>query len=255
MDKAPQYLISKNNDSLQISYEDYIVLMEKAEEARRIRATRDEVLAALEAFLNGHSATAAETAKHDATAGSTASATEPLKGGESRKSAETIEATSPPAAKPVAAEESAELKARLNPSNIEAPPIKDDIAEHFNRLDESGRLLNVFRQYYACLNDSCGSTVRVTMKDGICSLWNYDEWEEFAVVDIFKGNLRFGVDSCYAADLSPLNLCEVPLLLSRRRNLVCVQVDDLNTTMLDILAKAFKEVGLAASQEEAKHER
>ena len=93
--------------------------------------------------------------------------------------------------------------------------------------------------------------MRVTLKDGICSLWNYDEWEEFAFVDIFEGNLRFAVDPRYTEALSALRICEVPQLLSRRRKVVCVQVDDLNTTLLAILVKAFDEVGLAASQEKA----
>ena len=115
-----------------------------------------------------------------------------------------------------------------------------------NNVDESGRLLNVFRQYYTCLNDSCGSPVRVTMKDGICSLWNYDEWEEFAFVDIFEGNLRFAVDPRYTDELAALRLCEVPRLLSSRHNLVSVQMDDLNNTMLKVLTKAFSEVGMKA---------
>jgi hypothetical protein len=254
MDTSPQYLISKDNDSLQISYEEYIALMEKAEEAKRIFATRDEVLAALQAFLNGHSATAAEMKKHDAAVSSAPFEAETPKDGENKKSAESVEASATPSVKPVATEAPAQIKARVNSSNVEVPPIKEEIAEHFNKLDESGRLLSVFRQYYTCLNDSCGSTVRVTMKDGFCSLWNYDEWEEFAFVDIFEGNLRFGVDPRYTDALSSLNICEVPLLLSRRRNLVCVQVDDLNNTMLDILVKAFEEVGQTASQGEAKHE-
>ena len=88
--------------------------------------------------------------------------------------------------------------------------------------------------------------VRVTMKDGFCSLWNYDEWEEFAYVDIFEGQLRIAVDPRYTDALSSLNLCEVPRLLSSRHNLICVQVDDLNNTVLQVLVKAFEEVGLTA---------
>lgn len=255
MDKAHQYLISKDNDSLQLSYEAYKVLMEKAEEAKRIRTTKDEVLAALEAFLSGHSATAAEIKKSNPMAGSASNAAAILQDGGRMESEEPYNPSPTAEAAPVEAEAPAEIKARVKPSKVEVPPIKEEIAEHFNRLDESGRLLNVFRQYYTCLNDSCGSTVRVTMKDGFCSLWNYDEWEEFAFVDIFEGTLRFGVDPRYAEALSTLNICEVPLLLSRRRHLVCVQVDDLNTTMLNVLAKAFEEVALVASQKETKHER
>ena len=65
MDKAAQYLISKDSNSLQISYEDYMVLMEKAEEARRIRSVRDEVLTALEAFLDGRSEPVVETKQNE----------------------------------------------------------------------------------------------------------------------------------------------------------------------------------------------
>jgi hypothetical protein len=243
MDMAAQYLISKDSDSLQLTFEQYTALMEKAEEAKRIFTTRDEVLAALEAFREGRSAPAVQTKKNDAKTGSTSGVTETSEGGKPRESAEQIAAP----AKPAAAEVPADIKERVKPSGSEVPPIKQEIAEHFNRLDESGRLLNVFRQYYTCLNDACGSTVRVTMKDGFCSLWNYDEWEEFAFVDIFEDNLRFGVDPRYTDALSALNLCEVPLLLSRRRKLVCVQVGDLNNTVLSILTQAFEEVGLTAS--------
>jgi len=130
---------------------------------------------------------------------------------------------------------------------IEIPPIKKDIAAHFNKVDESGRLFNVFKQYYACLNDTCGGTVRVTMKDGFCSLWNYDEWEEFAFVDMFEGQLRVSIDPRYKDALGSFEFCDVPRLLSSRRKLICVKVDDLNNTMLEVLVKAFEEVGMTAS--------
>jgi hypothetical protein len=250
MDESSQYLISKDNNSLQITYEEYVVLMEKAAEAKRIRTIKEEVLAALEAFLDGHSDSESDPKKSETQASSQACPAETLEG-ENKESAEPAEVSVTPAAEPVAAEAPAEGNARAKSSDIEVPPIKEEIAEHFNTFDESGRLLNVFRQYYTCLNDSCGSTVRVTMKDGICSLWNYDEWEEFAFVDIFEGDLRFSVNPRYTDALSALSTCEVPYLLSRNRKLICVQVGDLNTTMLNILIKAFKEVGLAANQEKA----
>ncbi|MEA2068642.1 MAG: hypothetical protein U9P12_05525, partial [Verrucomicrobiota bacterium] len=66
-------------------------------------------------------------------------------------------------------------------------------------------------------------------------------------VDIFEGYLRVALDPRYTDELKSLKFCEVPRLLSSRRSLVCVQVDDLSNTMLDVLVKAFKEVGLAAS--------
>ncbi len=126
----------------------------------------------------------------------------------------------------------------------EVPPIKQGIIDHFNKLDESGRLFNVFKQYYTYLNEMCGGTVRVTMKDGFCSFWNYDEWEEFAFVDIFEGQLRVAVDPSYTDALKSLSLCEVPRLISNRRNVICVQIGDLNNVVLDVLAKAFSEVGM-----------
>ena len=126
----------------------------------------------------------------------------------------------------------------------EVPPIKNEIAEHFNKFDDSGRLFSVFKQYYTCLNEECGGTVRVTMKDGFCSLWNYDEWEEFAFVDVFEGLLRISIDPRYTDALKSLCLCEAPRLISSRRNVICVQVDDLNNTALNVLTKAFSEVGM-----------
>lgn len=247
MDKAVQYLISKDNGKLQIPYEEYIVLMEKEKEAKQIRKSMDEVLATLEDYLRGNSQKGAGEQIKDQEESSSSDVVEPVEAEDVNHTAETIQPAVTPEANPGAAEKPAAAKVRDNSANIEVPPIKKEIEEHFNKLDESGRLLNVFRQYYTCLNDTCGSTVRVTMKDGFCSLWNYDEWEEFAFVDIFEGNLRFAVDPRYIDALSSLDMCEVARLLSSRRNLVCVQLGDLNSTMLGILAKAFEEVGLTAS--------
>lgn len=129
----------------------------------------------------------------------------------------------------------------------EIPPIKKDIAEHFNKADHSGRLFNVFKQYYTFLNEACGGTVRVTLKDGFCSLWNYNEWEEFAFVDIFEGSLRISINPRYTDELKSMNLCEVPRLLANRLNLICLRVDDLSNRVLDVLARAFSEVGLQAT--------
>ncbi len=243
MDKAVQYLISKDNGNLQIPYEEYIVLMEKAEEAKRIRKGKDEVLANLEVFLNRSSRVTAEEPTNENKESAALDVVETVETEEMKETGETIKAET----KPVAGENPVAPKSRIKSSNVEVPPIKQEITEHFNKLGESSRLLNVFREYYTCLNDTCGSTVRVTLKDGFCSLWNYDEWEEFAFVDVFEGNLRFSVDPRYTDALSALSICEVPRLLSSRRNLVCVQVGDLNTTMLNILIKAFDEVGKTTS--------
>jgi len=252
MDKAAQYLISKDNGKLQIAYKDYLVLMEKAEEAERIRTVKDAVLADLEAALNGVTTVNAEVKIDEHKESATSVVETSVEAEETKAPAEPVKTepvkTEPvPVTKPVAVENPAASNNRVQSSNVEVPPIKKEIEDHFNKLDESGRLLNVFRQYYTCLNDTCGSPVRVTMKDGFCSLWNYDEWEEFAFVDIYEGNLRFAVDPRYTDALSALSICEVPRLLSSRHNLICVQVGDLNNTMLNVLAKAFEEVGISAN--------
>ena len=246
MDKAAQYLISKDNGKLQIPYEEYITLTEKAEEAKRIAAVREKVLSNLEGFLNRSPVVGAAAHTNDKKESAVSDAVEPVEAEEMKEAVETPKTDATPAAETDTTEKPAAVNARVKSADIEVPPMKKEIAEHFNKLDESGRLLNVFRQYYTCLNDTCGSTVRVTMKDGFCSLWNYDEWEEFAFVDIFEGNLRFSVDPRYTDALSALNICEVPRLLSSRHKLVCVQMDDLNTTMLNVLAKAFEEVSITA---------
>lgn len=243
MDRAAQYLISKDNGKLQIPYVEYMDLMEKAEVAQRICQVRDDVLANLEAFLDGDVATVTNgKSEHKKKSESVAEQVVDVEVKDVP-----VANDKAPSQKPDSTEKTTVANPRAKAANAEVPPIKKEIAEHFNKLDESGRLLNVFRQYYTCLNDTCGGTVRVTMKDGFCSLWNYDEWEEFAFVDIFEGNLRFAVGPRYTDALESLSLCEVPRLLSSRRSLVCVQVDDLNNTMLNVLATAFEEVGTAAS--------
>ena len=244
MNGKSQYLISKDNGKLQIPYAEYVSLMEKIDEIRRIQRVKSEVLANLVNYLKGQPA---------AKASPNSAEPKPAK----------VEASTPapkpePAtpAKPVAQETAASSAAKAQEetaapartkANVEIPPIKKEIAAHFNAQDESGRLFNVFKQYYTCLNEACGGTVRVTMKDGVFSLWNYDEWEEFAFVDIFEGELRFALDQRYTDELSSLNFCEGSRLLSSRRNLLSIQVGDLNKTMLKVLAKAFKEVGHAMS--------
>ena len=248
MSDLKKCLISKDNGKLQIPYEDYAKLVAKAKQGREMRETRDRVLAMLSGFLGGESKAAEAIAKVEAAKAAAPVAPKAvekvaLEFGASEKNPVAAHApTATPAGEPKQVS-----KARKVSNDIDVPPIKKDIVDHFNKLDDSGRLYSVFKQYYTCLNDACGGTVRVTMKDGFCSLWNYDEWEEFAFVDIFEGQLRIALDPRYTNALESLRLCEVPRLLSSRRNLVCVQVDDLNNTMLDVLVKAFEEVGLAAS--------
>ncbi|WP_372846776.1 hypothetical protein [Pontiella sp.] len=266
MSDKQQILVSKDKKRLQLPYAEYRALMEKVEDGERIRAAKNEALSYLEEFHGGTDTAGAAKGnnKPDASKANNADASKgkpaqtppavekpAAKGDAPKNQAPQQQKAAPepapePAPKP-AAESAAAAKARKLAQGIEIPPIKKDIASHFNQLDESGRLFSVFKQYYSCLNDSCGGTVRVTMKDGFCSLWNYDQWEEFAFVDIFEGHLRIALDPRYTDRLKSLSLCEVPRLLSSRRSLVCVQIDDLNNIMLNVLEKAFKEVGLTAS--------
>ncbi|MDF7824350.1 hypothetical protein P4B35_10030 [Pontiellaceae bacterium B12227] len=247
MSAVNKCLVSKDSGRLQIPYQDYVALVEKAKEGERMRLVKKSVIASLQNFLGGECqvhevSEKIDNARTDLKPEAPVSKKVSVEFGSETSAPEKEEAPAPvkPAAKAPA------VNGRGSSDGIQVPPIKKDVSVHFNSIDESGRLFNVFKQYYACLNDSCGGTVRVTMKDGFCSLWNYDEWEEFAFVDIFEGQLRIALDPRYTEALQSLNLCEVPRLLSSRRNLVCVQVDDLNNTMLDVLVKAFEEVGLTA---------
>ncbi|MCK4564021.1 MAG: hypothetical protein KAU94_05055 [Verrucomicrobia bacterium] len=241
------HLYTENTKMLQIPYKEYVALVEKAAEGQRCREIKDQVLAGLAASL-GEPRPALpkesqparpqkeETAEEEAMLPPTEKVSVEYSAPEPDTSLETEKKEEPvaPAAK--------QAKQPMG----EEPPIKKDIAEHFNRVDGSGRLLNIFKQYYTCMNGSCGGTVRVTIKDGICSIWNYDEWEEFAFVDVFDGRLRIGVNPRYTEQLKSLDLCAVPRLLASRHNLICVQVDDLNQAVLDTLIEAFNQVGMAA---------
>ena len=238
------YLYEKDAEMLQIPYAEYTQLMEKMEGAQRLQQVKASVLSDLQKFMGDTPVMAQNTPSVDSVEPKLEPKNEPeevtpvvpVEAPKVEKvsiefSSDTPEA--PKAEEPVVRAEIGDI-----------PPIKKDIIVHFNKLDESGRLLNVFKQYYTCLNESCGGTVRVTMKDGFCSLWNYDEWEEFAFVDIFENLLRITIDPRYTESLKSLNLCEAPRLISSRRNVISVQLDDLNNIVLETLAQAFAEVGL-----------
>jgi hypothetical protein len=285
MEENRNYIYAKDSEKLQLTHDEYLALMEKAEEAKHIQEVKNTVIADLQHFLEGRSVAESETPVESQTEAESPVevAAEPEIPVESRTETEPQaepEAEAEPQAEPeaeaalpaeVAAEPQSETPeneetevekvsvefsasesdapAQATPVNgradiSEVPPIKNEITEHFNKLDESGRLFNVFKQYYTCLNEACGGTVRVTMKDGFCSLWNYDEWEEFAFVDIFEGLLRISIDPRYTDALKSLSLCEAPRLISNRRNVICVQIDDLNNTVLEVLTRAFSEVGM-----------
>jgi hypothetical protein len=237
--------ILSGNGMIQIPYEEYVSLMEKNEEAQRIEATRTRVLNDLTAFMNANKAMGADLPAlpdHTAPASGSAKTSRQPESAHEKVSLEFSSDSEQPISKPSARDRS---EAEPRPTGkIEVPPLKKEIAEHFNAQDESGRLLSVFQQYYTCLNESCGGTVRVTMKDGICSMWNYDEWEEFAFIDMIDGDLRFSLSERYTDALSFMNFCEVPRLLASR-SLISIEVGDLSKTMLAVLKKAFEGVNVA----------
>jgi hypothetical protein len=269
MKEEMKYLYSKEAQQLQLPYEEYKSLVEKAREGQKLLKLKETVLSNLQAVMGGSSAVAIDDVEKKI-ADRITPPKKPVEPTPVEVEEVVIKEAEPAIAQDDDAEETATKKVAIefspddtanakDPSESidpvamrpsvsaeDLPPIKEDIARLFNSMDDSGRLFNVFTQYYIFLNDLCGSTVRVTMKDGVCSFWNYDAWEEFAFVDIFEDNLRIAVDPSHTDKLKALQICEVPRLLSMRRNLTCVKVDDLNKTVLDVLAKAFSEVEAAA---------
>lgn len=265
MKDRQDYLYAKDVEKLQIPYSEYASLMEEMENASKLSQIRESVAADLLVFLNGDASRAPEAIPEEPAEPEIPADRETSTEQEMSPEQETpVESELP--AEPITQEsdlpQPEEREAVTAPEHEESsespesppahprtemgevPPIKQEISEHFNRRDESGRLFNIFKQYYTCLNESCGGTVRVTMKDGFCSLWNYDEWEEFAWIDIYEDMLRIAIDPRYTDALKALCLCEAPRLISTRRNVICVQVGDLNNTVLEVLAKAFSEVGM-----------
>ena len=244
MTEKTNHLYTDNTKTLQIPYKEYVDLTERAKEGQRCMEIKEKVLADLSSILgesrpnniNEPSPLTSEVEK-------SSQPQPPSKPSAEKEIVE--ELTNEPETQVVqdaTPEPTAPVQRDSKQTQGEAPPIKKDVAEYFNKVDGSGRLFNIFKQYYTCMNDSCDGPVRVTIKDGICSIWNYDEWEEFAFVDIFEGRLRIGVQSRYLTWLESLDLCEVPRLLTSRYNLICVQVDDLNQTVLDTLVTAFGEL-------------
>jgi hypothetical protein len=243
MSKKEHHLYAKDSNSLQIPFAEYKGLIDSVEEGRRLNQIKTTVLGNLKNVfsMEGHREQSADPIQAEIRN----TPETPLEGPETVS----VEFSAQDEMEPVeikeeVAQDSSVPKMSRSPSSaVDVPPIKKDIAEHFNKLDSSGRLFNVFKQYYTCMNKACGGTVRVTIKDGFCSLWNYDEWDEFSFIDLFDNHLRIAVNSRYTEELKSLNLCEVPKLLASRGDLICVQVDDLNNTVLSVLSKAFNEVG------------
>ena len=273
MSDQKNYLYEKKENLLQMPYQDYEELIKKAAEAAEIKVkTRnafDQLLHSLnqiksaEPFKVPEKGTAMENPLDQLLAGGTAPKKAPEKAKEVKAEPEAKAEAAPepkpepkpepevkaePKPEPVKKEEPKPKAAPKKPiaSAKNVPAIKKDISDHFKKVDSSGKLFNVFKQYYSDLNNSCGGTVRVTIKDGICSVWNYDEWEEFAFVDVFEGGLRIAVNPHYADRLKSLESCEVPRLLARRHNLVCVKTKEMDSTILDVLITAFNEIGAIA---------
>lgn len=269
MEDRNDRLYSQDSEVMQITYDEYLELQEKMKEALKVEDVKASVLAQLQGMLIGEfdveesrPDTPAEEQLTEPEADippqqdvpeteipqqeSIPQEDEVMEETETAVESETDLSPEPEAetASEPEAETPSEPAVSARTDVSEVPPIKGEISDHFNRYDESGRLFSIFKQYYTCLNESCGGTVRVTMKDGFCSLWNYDEWEEFAYVDIHEGQLRIAVHPRYTDELKPLNLCEVPRLISSRHNVICVLVGDLNTTVLNVLTRAFAEVGM-----------
>lgn len=237
MNDTSHYLYTNGSECLQIPYAEYKSLIAELGEAQRLEIAKSTVLADLDKFLSGGSVAVPKQSSKPQVKLPEEVRTPQKKESESEKVSVEFSAEKPKPIKKQSSSKGREATAKL-------PPFKKEIADHFNKFDESGRLFNVFTQYYTCLNDVCGGTVRVTIKDGFCSLWNYDEWEEFAFVDIFEDLLRITIDPRYTDRLKSLSLCEAPRLISSRRNVICVKVGDLNQVVLDTLVKAFSEVGI-----------
>lgn len=241
------HLYTDNTERLQIPYTEYVELLEKAEEGQRCLKIKEQVIANLTNVLGG----AQSGQKKEPEPIAPKQVTPPVNNDAVSQPEKAAAEPTEPAPVPAVEVEKKENPAPQESDTpkqpvLDAPPLKKDITAHFNSADGSGRLLNIFKQYYTCMNESCGGTVRVTIKDGISSIWNYDAWEEIAFVDIHEGRLRIGVNAGYTESLKSLDLCEVPRLLARQHKLVCVQVDDLNQTVLDVLVTAFNEVGAKA---------
>ena len=245
MKSSNEYMYTKDSKFLQISYAQYMALREQSEEIDRMEKVKAAVLSDLLKFDADHKDVGASIDMLEKAVGATP---KPPKAVPSPAPVAPEPVEEVPVAEPEPVEEAPastkkkkEIVSDVDMSKV--PAIKKDIVQHFKKLDESGTLFDVFKEYYTDLNLLCNGMLRVTMKDGICSLWNYDEWEEFAFVDIFKKQLRVSINPAYAEDVKSLPQGEVPRLLATKHKLICVLIDDVNDVMMDVLIKAFKEVG------------
>ena len=247
------YIYSKDTEVLQISYAQYTQLVRQDEEARNLKqvgiltfSKLRDLLASLERE-NKEEKQATPAAKTKATPQPASpqekhEPTPPPPPAEESAPAHEEQPVPSPEEQPAPVEQ----KQKKATPKAKIPPIKKEIALHFSKKDGSGRLFDVFKEYYASLNEVCGGMMRVTMKDGICSLWNYDEWEEFAFVDLFDNHLRVAISPKYANALKSFKQCDVPRLLARRRKLIGVLVDGMDEGLLGVLELAFNEAGTEA---------
>jgi hypothetical protein len=234
------YIYTKDTKVLQISYAKYIELNRAYEAALEMQKRAKAVLDGLQQFLKkGPDAASVDIEKALDLEAPVAAPNEPAKK-KTKPEPEAPAAT----AEPEPAPEPEKAKEKPKPKgNVKIAPIKKDIVQHFAKMDPDGELFNIFKDYYTFVNESCRGMMRVTMKDGICSLWNYDEWEEFAFIDIFDGKLRLAISPKYEEMLQPLESCEVPRLLARKRKLIGVLVEDFNELVVEVLQQAFNDAG------------
>ena len=241
MKSSNEYMYTKDSNYLQISYAQYLALQEQVDEVAQIEKVKATVLADLLKFDADHKDAGASIDMLEkavrATPPKPPKAAAPVE--KEPEPAEEIPADDPEPVAPV--KKKKEIVSDVDMSKV--PAIKKDIIQHFKKVDDSGVLFDVFQEYYTDLNMLCNGMLRVTMKDGIYSLWNYDEWEEFAFVDVFKGQLRVSINPAYADNVKSLTQGEVPRLLASKHKLICVMINDVNDVMMDVLTKAFKEAG------------
>lgn len=270
MTKTDNYLYSDTANILQIPYMEYATLVEEFKKSERSRAQCSQVVKNLAALLRSAKVTAedvqavidkektaligmpAGVAFKSPTIKTTASSSVEAKASPTAEkkaspAAET-KTDSPSEAKASSAQETkkTETKPKSTPKkagSTTAPPLKADIVRFFKAVDASGSLFELFEQHYLQLNESCGGTVCVSLKDGICNIMNYDAWTDFAFIDVLDGRLRISVSERYKNEVSSFDACEVPRLLARNHKLVGILVDAVDQVVLDVLVMAFDEVG------------
>ena len=246
------HLFERDSERLQITYDEYVKILEQTQKVRKIKLIGTDVMLELQhvaSALTENLNAMPPRIEFDAPAQNEQSKPppdEPAEPAQESAPEPTEEPSRKPAEEPPPRTEEpkrsppppAHSKAKGKKKG-KVPPIKKNVAQHFNRMDPSGNLYPLFVRYYNRLNEMCPGTVTVTMKDGICSFWNYDEWEEFAFVDVVEGGLRIALDPRYAEALGSHPQYEAPRLLANRRKLVSIIVTGLDDIALSALTRAF----------------